>query len=957
MVVLARNPNRQRRTGGRLALFITGQFFKWLGILLLTLIIGAVITGLFFLGYAKTYLEDVIEPQAVEAQNALDIAAYDPSLSSTIYYYDSSVGDYVEMETLYAEENRIWVTYDNIPENLINATVAIEDQRFWEHEGVDWKRTLGAVYYMFTGGNVQGGSTITQQLIKNLSQNDDVTVKRKVLEIFSALEFSKNHTKEETLELYLNYIYLGRRCDGIYTAAYRYFDKDVSELDLAECASLISITNNPSLYDPISHMDNNLKRAHLVLNQMYKQGYISHQEELDAMAEIGYFPDGVDEEGEELFAYDESRVQIQFKLTMGVGSGSSGADNEIRSWYADAVIDSVLDDLMEEFGYTKEAANQVLFCGGLKIYTCYDPVAQAAVDAVYSDPELLADYAEKYASAKGQPLQSAISVVDNTTGAVVAMGQLAEKEVNRAWVQSTDTKRQPGSSIKPIAVYAPALEEGLITPYSAVEDTPFKIDDSGRPWPKNSSGNYTGWTDIYTAVIKSLNTCAVKTLDLVGIETSYDYLENRFGISSLVSYMEGSDGRIHSDFDYAPLALGGLTEGVSTFEMAGAFSTFPRNGSFVEPHLYTKVLDSDGNVLLENDETGVQTLSEKTCYYMNQMLTGVVSSGTGTKARIDGMTAAGKTGTTTNNYDRWFCGYTGYYTAAVWIGYDTSEKIAFDGNPATLLWQKVMSNLVAGKPDVDLTHTDLEIVTASICTRSGLLSTSACSAAGCSRTGYFVAGDAPSEYCEWHTEVKVCIGTGDGTYYEASEYCPEECVQTHVVFNKDNSSNSNSMTIEDEDAEGGAIVTQGICPIHTAEWAANKDLWSQQTITAAIGTYQGPVGASFAIGAVSADLAGNPGGALTYSSSNPAVATVDESGHVTLVGEGTATITVTAAKTIYAPEATLSVPVVAISNMVPENPGTPSTPEEPGTPQQPTEPETPDPPTEPGGSSGSGSAP
>ena len=933
---MAKKQNRQRRTGGRLALFITGQFFKWLGILLLTLILGAVITGLFFLGYAKTYVEDVIIPQAEEAQNALDITAYDPSLSSSIFYYDAASGSYVEMEKLYARENLVWVEYEEIPENLINATVAIEDQRFWEHEGVDWKRTLGAVYYMFTGSDVQGGSTITQQLIKNLSQNDDVTVKRKVLEIFSALEFSKNHTKEETLELYLNNIYLGRRCRGIYTAAYRYFDKDVSELSLVECACLISITNNPSLYDPINHLDNNLKRAQVVLRQMYKQGYISHQEELDALAEIGYFPDGVDEEGEEQFSYDPNRVTLQFTLST---AGEMNGTDSIRSWYADAVIESVLNDLMETYDYTLEAANNVLFCGGLQIYTCFDPVAQAAVDAVYSDPEVMADYAEQYASAKGQPLQSAISVVDNTTGAVVAMGQLSEKEVNRAWVQATDTFRQPGSSIKPIAVYAPALEEKLITPYSAVEDTPFKEVD-GKPWPKNSSGSYTGWTDIYTAVIKSLNTCAVKTLDLLGLETSYDYLENRFGISSLVSYLEGANGSVHTDMDYAPLALGGLTEGVSTFEMAGAFSVFPRNGSFVEPHLYTKVTDSDGNVLLENDETGSQVLSENTCYYMNQMLTGVVTSGTGTKAQISGMTAAGKTGTTTNNFDRWFCGYTGYYTAAVWIGYENSEKINFSGNPATELWQKVMSRLVEGKPDVDLTHTDLEVVTASICTRSGLLSTSACSAAGCSRTGHFIAGDAPDEYCEWHTEVKICIGSGDGTYYEAGEYCPEECVQTHVVFRYDG--DGDSISIDDESEEGGVITTHGACPIHTAEWAANKDLWSQQTITASIGSYQGTVGASFSIGAVSADLGGNPGGELSYASGNPEVATVDESGHVTLVGEGSTVITVTAAKTLYAPEVTLSVPVSVVSEpVVPPEPEPPVIPPEPEQPDPPVTPENP----------------
>ena len=226
-------------------------------------------------GHARTYIQDVIIPQAEDAQATLNTQAYNPSLSSTIYS-----GDGTELKTLYARENRVWVTYDEIPKYLIEATVAIEDKRFWEHHGVDWKRTAGAVVYMFTGRDVQGGSTLTQQLIKNISDNDDVTVKRKVLEIFSALEFEKTHSKEEILEMYLNYIYLGRQCNGVYTAAHKYFDKEVNELDLAECASLISITNNPSIYDPINHRDNNMKRASTVVIQMYKQDKISEEEEL-----------------------------------------------------------------------------------------------------------------------------------------------------------------------------------------------------------------------------------------------------------------------------------------------------------------------------------------------------------------------------------------------------------------------------------------------------------------------------------------------------------------------------------------------------------------------------------------------------------------------------------------------------------------------------------------------------
>ena len=916
VVLLAKKTKRRKRTGGALALYITGRFFKWLGIVLGTILLGGLLTGLFMMGYAKTYVQDVIIPQAEEAQTTLNTQAYDPSLSSNIYYWDDTSQSWQIMKTLYANENRVWITYDELPENLINATVAIEDKRFWEHNGVDWRRTLGAVYYMFTGRDVQGGSTITQQLIKNLSQNDDVTVKRKVLEIFSALEFDSNHSKEEILELYLNNIYLGRQCNGVYTAAYRYFAKDVSELDLAECASLISITNNPSLYDPLSHLDNNMRRASTVVMQMYEQGYISEEEELTALAKLGYLPDGtVDEDGNKNFVYDASQVTMVFEDgSQAAAVGSSSGD--INSWYVDAVIDAVQQDLMEQFNISNEAASNMLFHGGLSIYTCFDPDAQAKVDAVYSNPDALAGME----SDSGSPLQSAITVVDNETGAVVALsGGIGEKTESRSLVRATDSLRQPGSSLKAISVYAPALEEGLITPYSAVDDTPFMLND-GNPWPRNSNRTYSGLTSVYNSVVNSLNTSAVKTLDLVGVETSYEYLVNRFGISSLVSYYEGSNGRVYSDIDYAPLALGGLTEGVTTFEMAGAFSVFPRNGMYIEPHLYTTVTDSDGNVILENDETGTAVLSEDTCYYMNRMLEGVVTSGTGTRAAISGMTVAGKTGTTTDNYDRWFCGYTGYYTAAVWVGYDQPEDISVSGNPAVTLWQQVMSSLVEGLPDVELATTSKNVVSATYCTKSGDLATSVCSAAGCAATGYFVEGDAPTDYCSVHTTVTVCLDDpiGDtGMYHLAGEYCPEESLSEIPVLDFYRDEAAASVTVGDSYQLKSWVESQGQCTLHTEEWLANRELMSQQTVTVASASYSKTVGdAPFSLGAYSVDGAGNPGGAISYSSSNPAVATVDANGNVTVVSAGTAVITVTADATEYAPSVSLTVTVNVSSGSI-----------------------------------------
>ena len=894
------------RAGSAQALHTTGVVFKWIGIVLGTLLLIGIVTGLFMLGHVKSYIDDVIIPQAEEQMTALNVTAYDPSLSSTMYYTDAATGEQVEMMTLFSEENRVWVPYEEMPENLLKATVAIEDKRFFEHHGVDWKRTAAAVVYMFTGRNVQGGSTITQQLIKNISQNDDVTVRRKVLEIFTALEFEKNHEKEEILELYLNYIYLGRRCNGVYTAAHRYFDKEVQDLTLAESACLISITNNPSLYDPVSHPDNNLKRAHTVIMEMYKQGKITEEEELVALAEMGYYPDGKDEKGNTKFTYDPSLVTIQF-----VNKEAIEAEvGEINSYYEDAVIDQVRDDLMAKYDMSKEAASRLIFTGGLSIYTCFDPAAQASVDAIYQDP---ANF-ENYVSRTGQPLLSAVTVVDNATGRVVALGDNRTKDINRGYVLPTDTRRPPGSSIKPLSAYAPALEEGLITPYSAVDDSPFMLID-GKPWPRNSNRTYSGLTSIYESVVHSLNTSAVKTVDLVGTEKSFEYMQKNFGISSLVSYMEGVNGKVYSDIDYAPLALGGLTTGVSTFEMAGAYSVFPRNGIYIPPHLYTKVLDKDGNVVLEYDEAGTPTLSEDTCFYMNNMLEGVVQEGTGTRANISGMRCAGKTGTTTSKYDLWFCGYTPYYTASVWVGYDQSEVIQSSSNPTTTLWKKVMSGLVEGKENKPFPQPQKETVTATYCTKSGDLATSACTLAGCAATGTYLAGDAPTSYCSLHTTLKVCTGepVAEGetpTYHIAGEFCPEETVKEIGVLDYVRDQAAASASVGDSNQLKSVIEAQGPCQIHTAEWKNNHALMSQQEILLTTPEFHKKVGdAPFGIGAYSVDGAGNPGGALTYTVDNPSVATVESNGTVTIVGEGTAKVVIKAAATAHAPEVSMTVTI------------------------------------------------
>ncbi|MCD7928921.1 MAG: PBP1A family penicillin-binding protein [Clostridiales bacterium] len=701
-------------------------FFKWFGLVLGTLVLIGATTLAILCCYGAAYVQDVILPEV--ASSNVTLLASSTDLSSVVYYYDEDSGDYETLETLYASENREWISYEDIPENLLNATVAIEDKRFYQHNGVDWKRTAAAVVYMFTGQSIQGGSTITQQLIKNLTQQDEVTVRRKVVEIFEALEYEKTHTKQEILEWYLNEIYLGRGCYGVKTAAQKYFGKDVGDLDLAECAALISITNNPSLYDPYNHPENNLERRTLVLEQMYQQGYITEEERDAALAE-------------------------ELVFTTGSTDSDDGSSNgDYYSWYTDAVIKQVINDLVDTYGYDESTANQLVFSGGLKIYSCLDPDIQADVDEIYTDTENVAGME----SSGGDQLQSAITVVDNETGAVVALaGGIGEKEGNRIWNRATDTVRQPGSSIKPLSVYSQALELGEILPNTIVEDSAFE-----DGWPKNSHGGYIGNVDIMYAVAQSLNTVAVKVLDMVGTRNSYNFLTEKYQLSSLVDNYVGTSGKVYSDVDYSPLALGGLTNGVSTYEMAAAYSTFSRGGEYISPYLYTAVVNSEGEVLLQTEGysvdvdsagnvtitgqgTGEVILSTSTCFYMTEMLEAVVSEGTGTSAAIDGMSVAGKTGTTDDDYDRWFVGYTPYYTAAVWTGYDSSSKVNASSNPAVILWQKVMSRVSSGQADIGFNE-DMVSTAVTYCTNCGGIATSK---SPDTRTALFLSGDEPGYTC------------------------------------------------------------------------------------------------------------------------------------------------------------------------------------------------------------------
>ena len=751
-----KRPRRQRSTAATVAVTI--------GKVVGTLLLIGIITTVILICFAARYIQTVIIPQAhIEANFVMD-------QTSIIYYEDPNTGEYVEHLSLHGDENRILVDYEDIPEDMIKATVAIEDRTFWEHHGVNWRRTLYGVILMFTGQDIQGGSTITQQLIKNFTGYDDVTVKRKIQEIFTALDFEKNYSKEQILEWYLNYIYLGDTCSGVATAAENYFGKDLSELSLAQCARIISITNNPTIYGPNSNVrmtnedgevttgrERNKQRQELVLWTMWDQGIITEEEYQAAVAEELVFTTGVDEK----------------------------EPDTIYNWYDEQLITDVMNDLMEQYGYSSLVASDMVYSGGLRIYACVDQNVQSIVESVYSDRSNL-----DLTSNSGQEIQSAIVIVDPEGNIVGLAGALGDKTTNRGWNYASRSQRQPGSSIKPLSVYAPALEAGLITPVSVFDDYPVQV-LGGRAWPLNNPQTYRGLVTVADALRVSSNPAAVRVLQMLGFENSFNFMQDNFHID-LEEGLE-VNGEIKNDLGSSQLALGGLTNGVRVIDMATAYSVFPRDGLYIESRTYTQVTriaeDGTEEVILDNTNREPEAvLSSETTYYINDMLKDVVTGGngaTGTAAQISGMTVAGKTGSTNSNTDRWFVGYTPYYTAAVWVGYDTPERIYASGNPAVTMWEKVMSQVHEGLENKDFTQPD-GLVTVQICRDSGLRASEAClndPRGSRVQSMTLFADDVPAETCAMHVSVEVCTdspvldssGTAiEGLYHLAGEFCPRE---------------------------------------------------------------------------------------------------------------------------------------------------------------------------------------
>ncbi len=727
------------------------------------------------------------------------------------------------------DSNRLPVTLDQIPVDLQHAVVAIEDERFYEHNGIDVKGILRAGMKALTTGDFsEGASTITQQLLKNnvftnwTSESTQLErFTRKIQEQYLAVQVEKKTDKDTILENYLNTINLGAGSYGVQAAARQYFDKDVWDLNLSECVTLAGITQNPTKFNPIINPDSNRKRRKEVLQHMLDQNYITQDQYDEALADDVY-----------------SRIQAAQEK-------NSSTENTVYTYFEDELTDQIINDLMNIKGYTKKQATNLLYSGGLKVYTTQDSKIQNILDEEYADPsnypdtvqyeldyaltvtdpdgnqvnyskemlqlyfqnedpdfDLLFDspedgqtYVDKYKAsilANGSKVlaervnfapqpQSSMSVIDQHTGYVKALiGGRGEKTASLTLNRATDTTRQPGSTFKIVSTYAPALNEKGMTLATTFEDEPYEYPD-GSP-VNNATRSYNGTTTIRTAIQNSINVVAVKCLEKVTPELGLKYLDN-FGFTTLAHGTEAdkdANGNVWSDANLAT-ALGGITRGVTNVELCASYAAIANGGNYIKPIYYTKILDHSGNVLIENTAAERSVIKESTAFLLTSAMEDVVKQGTGTACQLDNMPVAGKTGTTEAYNDLWFVGYTPYYTCAVWSGYDNNEKLPdYARNFHKALWKKVMTRIHEGLPSKEF-EKPASVEKLSVCEETGLLPRAGCPVI----TEYFDVGTMPTEYCDQH------FYDNDDYDYDYN-YDTDSSDQTDNTTDTDNSENSDN---------------------------------------------------------------------------------------------------------------------------------------------------------------------
>ncbi len=768
----------------------------------------------------------------------LELIAIEPNVyTSVIYDADGN-----EIDKFHGEENREYVTLDKIPENMQHAIVAIEDERFYSHGGIDYRGIARAAYSTIFGSRVEGASTLTQQLIKNnITKVTHNSLETKIQEMYLAQKYedelisqlgSKTAAKDYILELYLNTIYLNHGYNGVQAAALGYFGKDVSELNLAECAVIAGITNNPSYYSPRTNPNNNQTRQRTILKNMLDQGYISKSEYQEAYDDDVY---------SRISEYDETVED----------TGAS-----VHSYFVDGLFEQVSKDLQEQLNMSVAQANNLLYNGGLQIHSTLDQKIQGVVDEAYLNDDLFPNVnykidvsyivsvansktgkqehqefkklvknkseADEFISSKRAEIQKGLSsnekiiadksnyavqpqssmvILDYANGEVKAIsGGRGEKVLNRGFNRATDSARQPGSVFKVLAAFTPGIDMGVLTPATVIDDVP--LDLNGYK-PKNWYNGYRGLSTIRDAIRDSMNIVAVKAMNQAGIDKSYEYLL-RMGFTTL------------ENDNHASTALGGLTKGVTNLETTAAYGMLANNGKYYKPSFYTKIYDHNGNLLLEKQSEPEQIVKEATAYCVTDMMKDVITSGTGTKAKFknSNMPIAGKTGTTQNSRDLTFVGYTPYYAAGIWLGYDSYDDVVknmenIDQSAHLKVWQYVMEKIHEGLAVKDFTKPS-GVVTARICSESGKLAVDGL----CDndprgsriREENFVEGTQPTESCDVHKSARFCSESG----MSAGPYCPSTYVQVGIVRPEPY---NGSAHIDDKKYE---IHSGGSCTIHSA---------------------------------------------------------------------------------------------------------------------------------------------
>lgn len=744
----------------------------------------------------------------IEGTDSINVADVVPE-SYTSFIYDSAGN---EIDSLHGKENREYAKLETIPVNLRRAVIAIEDERFYQHNGIDLKGMVRAMVINIKQKNfAQGASTLTQQLIKNEVLTNEKKIQRKIKEQYLAVIFekdlekqlgSKEKAKDYILELYLNTIALNHGLNGVQAASKFYFGKDVSDLTLAESACIAGITQRPSAYSPISNPEGSKERQLTVLKKMFDLGYIS--------------------EGE----YNQAKEEDIFSNL--VGSITEEVSGEAKhDYFVDALIEQIATDLQNEKGMTKAQAYDKIYSGGLKINATVDMNIQNIMEEVYNDDSFFPNsntleatytisvmegedkqshyyetktvnsqeeaeaFAEevraKYADATHQmvaeklsvttSLQSAMVIMDYHNGEIKGLiGGRGKKQGDTVFNRATQALRQPGSCFKILAAYAPAIDMGLLMPGSIIVDAPLKV---GEKEFQNWDKKYRGPTTVREGVTRSMNILAVKALMMVGYDKSYEYLQN-FGFTSLVDDDE-RNGQIFSDKG-AALALGGITDGISVLELTGAYSTIANGGLHYKPRFYTTIYDHDGNVFLENKDEPTRVIKESTAYLLTDMMVDVVTKrsfyNTGSAAKFNGMSIAGKTGTTTDDKDLMFAGFTPYYCGAIWLGYDTPKTMKNSGTVHLNVWKEIMSRVHEGKEDVGFARPD-GIVSRTFCSASGMQPKSICSRdyyGSNTAKSDLCASDfgSSSETCTYHKNYSVCLKSG--------KLANSHCAATSVVL-------------------------------------------------------------------------------------------------------------------------------------------------------------------------------